>query len=469
MAFTSGLRFEQLQAIVIAGAEDTIRSTKGIVRDNRGKAQVVLSYQAPDPSKPTGKRQVRLTHNAEGIKYQKNMSQARRRKLIDEWRQQILEDLQSVKGATKDPTATTATLMESYINRREQIGEATGRYGANYGITHATASNLRSCLKLWRQYPLVSDVPLESLTVDTVQAAVNDMATKVGGEFIIKSVSLLRMTSLDTLGERSFLPTDGVIVPPRSHVPESKRKDGDELKHINTLTKDGIANVIDILQQPIESGDGRALGALLALSCGLRSEEVCAIQWKHVVLDGEHPHVEVRQALGAYRKDGHLYYEVKAPKSKKSNRDVPLPTSTCNTLKRFRAKVLEELMMTTPKDGQRVPIDNVFVCGDVFGKYTNTSVIRKWWGCFRKKHDIIGSEGDYISLHNLRDSYASRLCDEGVPLARVSRLLGHSNVTVTASRYISADRQGLYESIEMYGDLFSPKSSDEPEDNIIAL
>ncbi len=42
----------------------------------------------------------------------------------------------------------------------------------------------------------------------------------------------------------------------------------------------------------------------------------------------------------------------------------------------------------------------------------------------------------YIRLHDLRDTHASLLAKHGVPLEVVSKRLGHSNIGITAERYL---------------------------------
>jgi integrase len=41
-----------------------------------------------------------------------------------------------------------------------------------------------------------------------------------------------------------------------------------------------------------------------------------------------------------------------------------------------------------------------------------------------------------ITLHGLRDTHASLLAKVGVPLEVVSKRLGHSNIAITAERYL---------------------------------
>ena len=43
----------------------------------------------------------------------------------------------------------------------------------------------------------------------------------------------------------------------------------------------------------------------------------------------------------------------------------------------------------------------------------------------------------YRSFHNIRHTYATKLFEARVPLLTISKMLGHSNINITANTYIS--------------------------------
>ena len=49
---------------------------------------------------------------------------------------------------------------------------------------------------------------------------------------------------------------------------------------------------------------------------------------------------------------------------------------------------------------------------------------------------ILSKKLPSIHLHDLRHTYGSRLLSKGVPLADVSKLMGHSSVQITADIYL---------------------------------
>jgi integrase len=167
-----------------------------------------------------------------------------------------------------------------------------------------------------------------------------------------------------------------------------------------------------------------------ALATGLRRGEILGLQAKHMDLDS--CTVEVRNALKRVKRftgeDKFEYLTVlESTKTPGSVRDVPLPTGMIKTMrqhvmserkKHFRlGKPYTEnsLFFTsnvcTPYDGKNV--------GIAFGRVLKRAGVR------------------YRSFHNLRHSYATKLFEAGVPLLTISKLLGHTNINITASIYVS--------------------------------
>ena len=64
---------------------------------------------------------------------------------------------------------------------------------------------------------------------------------------------------------------------------------------------------------------------------------------------------------------------------------------------------------------------------------------------FKSVMGIIGAEKDY-TIHSLRHTYASRLLEKGVDVSVVSKLLGHSDINTTYSKYIHVLQTQLMQS-----------------------
>ncbi|HLO76647.1 MAG TPA: site-specific integrase [Magnetospirillum sp.] len=143
------------------------------------------------------------------------------------------------------------------------------------------------------------------------------------------------------------------------------------------------------------------------IDTGARLREATRLTWNEVDLD--------RKPRSAVR-----FMDTKSGKP----RGIPLTTRTEDMLRRLKAECPEgesRVFLYRPvgrgglgkddtKCGKALPFDNPFGT----------------WDTARKR---VGLED--LNLHDLRHTFASRLVMRGVPLLTVSKLLGHSNITMT--------------------------------------
>jgi len=52
-----------------------------------------------------------------------------------------------------------------------------------------------------------------------------------------------------------------------------------------------------------------------------------------------------------------------------------------------------------------------------------------------------------LTLRDLRSTYGSRLVQNGVPILQVSKLLGHSSVTITEKHYAALSDEGARQAV----------------------
>ena len=70
--------------------------------------------------------------------------------------------------------------------------------------------------------------------------------------------------------------------------------------------------------------------------------------------------------------------------------------------------------------------------------------------------------GDGFTFHCLRHSFAAHMLSKGVPIYKVSKIMGHSSVTVTEQHYGHLDRKTLSDEIHHIGSLMSVPAVPEP-------
>jgi integrase len=157
---------------------------------------------------------------------------------------------------------------------------------------------------------------------------------------------------------------------------------------------------------------------VLAITTGLRQGEVLALEWRDVQLASP---ASVSVSRSAARVEGERI--VKAPKSAKSRRTVPLPAITVAALKAHRAGQVASLTGLVFIDAKGRPLAQ-----------------RDDWQEWR---DLLGSLGlPYYRVHDMRHGYATVLLEEGVDPRVVQDLLGHAS-GVLLERYQHV-REGMH-------------------------
>jgi integrase len=183
----------------------------------------------------------------------------------------------------------------------------------------------------------------------------------------------------------------------------------------------------------LEVAGAHRLGALfsVALACGLRLGEATGLSWSDVDLDtGE---VRVRQQLQAVKKQ----LVLQDLKTENSRRTLVFPDVCVQALREHRRRQLEERL----KAGARwVDTGLVFTtyrtCKEGKGMSMKVGAGLHPRNVSRILSSLLKTANlPHIRFHDLRHSAASLLLASGVELVEVSKLLGHSEIRVTADLY----------------------------------
>lgn len=171
----------------------------------------------------------------------------------------------------------------------------------------------------------------------------------------------------------------------------------------------------------IAATDGTIHGAVftVALTCGLRQGEVLGLRWQDI--DFAAGTLSVRQSLKSL--PGKV--EMGAPKSRNSRRTIPLPTAAADVLRRQRDR----------QTFDRHAAGGAWEDGDLVFANATGGPLSAWAVRMALKRALEDAGLPPVTFHALRHGCASLLLSSSVPLAMVSRILGHSTVALTADVY----------------------------------
>ncbi|QIX27513.1 site-specific integrase [Nocardioides sp. JQ2195] len=169
-----------------------------------------------------------------------------------------------------------------------------------------------------------------------------------------------------------------------------------------------------------EAGGSRyALLFELLINTGLRRGEALALKWSDVDLEGRT--ARVRKTL--VRQGGDLIRT--APKSKKSDRTIPLSAAALDVLRRTKKRNAEDRLKAGSKWHET---GYVFVTE--FGEPCDPRNALRALQVAAERADLPG-----VGLHTLRHTAATMMLNAGIPMATVSRIMGHASIAVTVDLY----------------------------------
>ena len=194
----------------------------------------------------------------------------------------------------------------------------------------------------------------------------------------------------------------------------------DEDEVIETFTKEEIKKIVSILSK---NNKIRYI-TMFALFTGIRQGELLALKKEDVQNDIVKINKTVKTVKVFDDKDNtKSHYEIKVtkPKTKTSNREVPIPDILKSELKRLEILIAKEKL----KLGEAYT-ENELLFPSETGTYIDAKNLRRSW------ERILNNAGvPKKKFHALRHTYATRLFENGTSILTVSRLLGHSSIKTT--------------------------------------
>ncbi|MDP4093375.1 MAG: site-specific integrase [Bacillota bacterium] len=132
------------------------------------------------------------------------------------------------------------------------------------------------------------------------------------------------------------------------------------------------------------------------------------------------------------------------PKTKKGNREIPLPYSILHKLKEYKNGQLEESILLAGIWKES---------GLVFTSEIGTSIEpRRLLSVFHKLLENGGLEKR--GIHTLRHTFATRAIENGIDVKTLSELLGHEDVNTTLNLYVHSSEENKRDSMNKLDFIF---------------
>jgi integrase len=250
------------------------------------------------------------------------------------------------------------------------------------------------------------------------------------------------MHKLDGLSEETIRVTHSLINGALDYAEELKKipknyarkltipKDNDDEEEVKAL----MVEQCDAFLHQLGRRTKYYMYAFFMLNTGLRPGEALALT---------RADVDLKKKIVKVRKT-YLEKEKKvqnSPKTESSRRTVPIPDNTVTLLK--------EYMLKQPK---QKPEDPLFQTAS--GRRPTPSYLRKR---FKFAGEAIGCE--WVNLHTMRHTFASRLFAQGKDIKVISKLLGHAKISTTYDIYIHIINDVVEESIDVLNtDIKTPQT-----------
>lgn len=265
-----------------------------------------------------------------------------------------------------------------------------------------------------RLIPAFGNMPLEKINHERIQAMLNNCSSY---KVATNARDMLRQI-LNVAISKSYITTnpatDAYIFPVRTVYPEDHN--GDWLtsfeEHDRFIEK--IDNELFLTV------------ALLGLSLGLRKGEIFGLDWQNIDFNKRLVHVQKTYV----KEDGG--HKLMVPKTKKSNRFVPL--------RKKAAQVL--LGILSQREDQMGA-----VCVNYQGQRANPNRTANRWVEYLQKNDL-----PYVTILNMRHSFATACLMAGMEISKVSRYLGHASISTTVNRYVRYKDEEMVSDFDQFVD-----------------
>ena len=279
-----------------------------------------------------------------------------------------------------------------------------------------------SYMQIWEKYvhPFFGKHPLASITNQEIQLFYNHLLTNGRNDGKEGGLSPKTVRNIHTMLKSALQMAVGKII--LKNPTEDTSRPSVHEKDMRVLTLEEM----EIFIKEVYAERLRA-AIFISLFTGIRMGELLALTWddvdfkkRTIRINKDYVRVTVYDEQG--NKNGTKLIVQETPKSKKSNRIMPLQEDL------FQLLVLH--LQVQQSSRRPNPLNLVFP--SKVGTHTDPRTYQKRMAAISKRCEI-----QHVNVHALRHTFATRLVEQQVPLRIIQELLGHSSITTTM-RYTHA-------------------------------
>ena len=298
----------------------------------------------------------------------------------------------------------------------------------------------------------LGDKRMGEVSLDDIQLALVSVSKKSAS--VYKSVVILYKSIFRAAKESRIIDNNPTIY-------LTTKGGGVPQKDKAALTDEQVERLLDAVE-----GLPTYVFVMLGLYAGLRREEILALKWDSVYLDGNFPYLTVRRAWHTENNRPVILEELK---TKAAERNIPLPTCLAECLKETKENSTSEYVVPN-RDGDPLSYTQF----KRLWQYVVTRTVkeRSYYGYEdgkRVKHTVtpvLGEKAAHngnvvysldfeVTPHQLRHTYITNLIHSSVDPKTVQYLAGHESSKITMDIYAKVKYNRPDELVRTMGNAFS--------------
>lgn len=238
-------------------------------------------------------------------------------------------------------------------------------------------------------------------------------------------------------------------------------KGGKSMKEKEALTDEQADTLLEAIK-----GLPPYVFVMIGLYAGLRREEILALKWDCVFLDGDAPYLSVRRAWHTEHNRPVISTELKTNAAK---RDVPIPTQLVECLREAKEKSTSEYVVAN-SEGQPLSYSQFKRLWQyIVTRSTKARSYVRYKNGQKIVHDVnpvLGQKASHnkdvvysmdfqVTPHQLRHTYITNLIHKSVDPKTVQYLAGHENSRITMDVYAKVKYNSPKQLSSVVNDAFS--------------